>query len=139
MLEKTTDSNIIDGGDVICGELDKKNGISKNNFLANWLITKKAIYYCYPQNEYIKEFTFFDWEISTHLGNYVKKKKEYHAIRIFKISNHRNSNLHLLRRTFDNMKSSVEFYDFYVINGKELNIATVHSLFKDNKGYIDEL
>ena len=26
-----------------------------------------------------------------------------------------------------------------VINGKELNIATVHSLFKDNKGYIDEL
>ena len=41
MLEKTTDSNIIDGGNVICGELDKKNGISKNNFLANWLITKK--------------------------------------------------------------------------------------------------
>ena len=35
--------------------------------------------------------------------------------------------------------SSVDFYDFYVETGKELNIATIHSLFKDNKGYQDEL
>ena len=139
MVSKTTDSELIDGGSVVCNELDKKNGTREFNQNADWLLTKDAIYYCYPQKEFIKEFSFFEWEINTHLSNYVKKMREFHAIRLFEINTYETYNPQLFRRTLDKRKSSVKFYDFYVVNGKELNIATVQSYFKDEKGYTNEL
>ncbi len=139
MLNKTTDSELIDGGSVVCNELDKKIGTGDFNQNADWLLTKDAIYYCYPQKEFIKEFSFFEWEANTHLSNYVKKMKEFHAIRLFEINEYETYNPQFFRRTLDRKRSSVNFYDFYVINGKELNIATVQSYFKDKKGYRNEL
>ena len=135
MVNKVSDLEILDGGEVSCKDLDVTYRIAIGNSSADWLITNSAIYYCYPQAEYLREFSFFDWEINTHLGNIVKKRKDTHALRIFKISNHETYNPHLFKRTLDQNKRSVEFYDLYVNNGQELNIATIHSLFKDNKGY----
>jgi len=139
MINKTSNSKLIDGGVVICNELDKDNDIKDSDQIANWLLTRDAIYYCYPQKEFIKEFSFFEWEINAHLSNSVKKMKKFHAIRLFEINKYETYNPQLFRRTLDNRKSSVKFYDFYVVNGKELNIATVQSFFKDQKGYQHEL
>lgn len=135
MLSKITESEVIDGGNVLSKKLDKTNEVNKFQQKPDWILTKNAFYYCFPQNEFIKEFSFFEWEVNAHLSNFVKKIKNFHAIRLFKVKNYETYNPQLFRRTLDSKNKSVEFYDFYVVNGKELNITTIHSYFKDNKGY----
>ena len=139
LVKKITKFEILDGGEVFCPKLDLENKQKKNEKRADWLLTKNAIYYSRPEAEFMKDFLFFDWEVNTHLDTKVKKIKNFHCLRIFGINDFKSYNPHLFRRTFSKSSSSVDFYDFYVETGKELNIATIHSLFKDNKGYQDEL
>ena len=111
-------NEIIDGGKVVCHNIDSDLNIKSKDKKADWLITKDSIFYLHPQSLTIKEFSFYEWALRTHLGFSVTKLKGLHCIRLFKIINPFNSleSQFLLEKTV--LENTLEYYDFYVENGK---------------------
>ena len=141
----SNNNEIIDGGKVECEKIDHDLNIKPKDKNADWLIIKDSIFYIHPQTLTIKEFSFDQWSINSHLGNFVKKRKGFNCIRIYKILNER-SRFEYEREAneywdkslfFDSLANEtvVDFYDFYVENGKELNISIIFSTFLDKRGY----
>ena len=129
IFRKTYDEDIIDGGTVICEKFNRKLKI-KNKKEANWLLTKNSIFYIHSQSLTIEKFSFNNWAVASALGLMHKKKKNFSCIRIFKIEDPLNDRF-LLHDTFKK-NNYVDYYDFYVSTGSELNISLVNSLFLDN-------
>tara|TARA_B100000965_G_C19575046_1_gene750953 strand:+ start:1013 stop:1837 length:825 start_codon:yes stop_codon:yes gene_type:complete len=127
------DEKLIDGGKAVCEKLDKLNNKNSSINKADWLLSENSICYLSPENEKIKAFQFSDWAVNCHLGNFIKKRKGLSCIRIYRINNPYEDNSYLFLRTLDKTNDSVEHYDLFVENGKELNIAQTYSLFIGNK------
>ena len=128
IFRKTYDEDIIDGGTVICEKFNRKLKI-KNKKEANWLLTKNSLFYIHSQSLTIEKFSFNNWAVASALGLMHKKKKNFSCIRIFKIEDPLNDRFYytiLLKNNY------VDYYDFYVSTGSELNISLVNSLFLDN-------
>ncbi len=130
MFHKTYEENLIDGGPVICEKIDAELKI-KNKMEANWLLTKDSLFYVHPQSLTLKKFSFNKWALASHLGLIKnKKKKNLSCIRIFEVEDPLNDRI-MLPETFKK-NSYINYYDFYVTTGSEVNISLLNSLFLDS-------
>ena len=130
MFHKTYKEELIDGGPVVCEEIDAELKI-RNKMEANWLLTKDSLFYVHPQSLTLKKFSFNTWALGSHLGLIKnKKKKNLSCIRIFEVEDPLNDRI-MLHETFKK-NSYINYYDFYVATGSEVNISLVNSLFLDS-------
>ena len=130
MFKKKYEENLLDGGIVICKKIDAELNISRKKE-ANWLLTKNSLLYVHPQSLTLKKFSFYDWGVSSHLGLIKnKKRKNLSCIRLFKVDDPLNDRI-LLHDTFKK-NNYINYYDFYVGTGSEVNISLINSIFLDS-------